>query len=144
MDFVLDASVSLAWFLPDESPSYADHVLDLLRNSQAFVPAIWPFEFANALLVAERRGRLAGAVARACLDRVRLLPVTVDRDSSLHAFGPVHALARQHGLAVYDAAYLELAARRGIPLASLDEPLSAAAIKAGIPLVGLPPATASR
>lgn len=132
MNFVLDASVALAWCFDDEKDRGALGVLERLRSDEAVVPPIWSLEVANGLVAAERRQRLDGvAVARA--GRLILaLPIVVepmDRERSLSAILPV---ARRRDLSVYDASYLELALRRGIPLATLDRGLAQAARAEGV------------
>ena len=135
---VLDASVALAWCFPDESNSGAEKLLDLMADgAKAIVPAIWPFEVANALLTAERRKRLSMAQVTAALRTLTLLPIIVDEVQVESVFGDVLAVARQGQLTEYDAAYLELALREGLPLATLDDQLRRAARHAGISLVAI-------
>jgi len=126
--FVVDASVSLAWGLEDESNEYTDAVLDALENGKALVPCIWLLEVSNALLVAERRGRVTQAMVAGFLEYLRSLPIVVG------IFGEVLLLAREQGLSVYDAAYLDLALRRGLPLATQDQVLREAARRMGVEL----------
>jgi predicted nucleic acid-binding protein len=129
---VLDASVAVAWCFPDESTEYAERVLDLLASgSGALVPAIWPFEVANALLVGERRKRVTLAQVTALLQRLTELPIMVDPIQVSGPFGRILSLARQQQLSEYDAAYLELALREGQPLATLDHGLRRACRNAG-------------
>jgi predicted nucleic acid-binding protein len=134
-EFVLDCSVALTWCFPDEANGYASSILDLLRESHGFVPAIWPLEIANALLVGERRGRISQADAMQFLSLVRNLPVAVDTDVSESAIDRIIALARAHDLSAYDASYLELAMRMGVPIATLDRQLISAANNLGKPLI---------
>ena len=134
--FVLDASVSVAWCFPEESAPYAEGVLDLLSQGiEALTPAIWPFELANALLAGERRKRLTVAQVTSVLQRIADLPITVDSLRVDRVFGQVLSVARQEQLTEYDAAYLELALREALPLATLDQGLRRAAQNAGIALV---------
>jgi predicted nucleic acid-binding protein len=134
--FVLDASVTLAWCFPEESTSYTEAVLDLLANgAEATAPAIWPFEVANALLVGERRKRVTVAQVTSMLSRIAALPIFVDPIRVDRAFEQVLSLARQQQLTEYDAAYLELALRENLPLATLDVRLRRAARDAGIALL---------
>ena len=135
MPFVLDASVALAWHLEDEVSEYADRVLDRLREDGVTVPSIWPLELANALIVAERRGRLLPAKVAQAVEQTSELPISMHDVPGELAFGPVLELARAQGLSAYDAAYLELAMREGLPLATQDEALRAAAQRVGVPLV---------
>jgi len=133
---VLDASVAVAWCVDDESIALSENVLDLLASGgQAVVPAIWPLEVANALLVAERRKRITTAQVTAQLGRIARLPILVEPTPADRAFGAVLSTARQHQLAEYDAAYIELALREGLPLATVDGNLGKAARDAGIRLV---------
>jgi predicted nucleic acid-binding protein len=133
-DFVLDCSVAMAWCFEDEADGYADHVLGALLDGSAFVPVIWPLEVANVVVVAERRGRLTPAEGREYLALLRRLPVRVDQESAHRAFEKTIALARARRLSTYDAAYLELAIRGGIPLATADAALRRAATRAGVEL----------
>ncbi len=96
------------------------------------VPSLWPLEVANALLMGERRKRTTEAKVARFLTLLRSLPVTTDDETGIRAWQESLHLARVHKLSVYDAAYLELAVRRGLPLATLDDPLKAAASAAGV------------
>jgi predicted nucleic acid-binding protein len=122
----------MSWCFEDESQQIADHVLDLLIENQALVPAIWLLEVANVLLVGERKGRITLAQAFHFLAMLETLPILVDSPFSLKISGDIYSLARTHRLTAYDAAYLELAMREGVVLATLDESLSAAAVQAGV------------
>lgn len=134
--FVLDASVSVAWCFDDESTPFSEGVLDLLSaGAEGVAPGIWPLEVANALLVAERRKRISMAQVTALLGRIVQLPVSVETVEPDRAFSQVLSVARQHQLTEYDAAYVELALRRGLPFATLDDKLRQAARMAGIKLV---------
>lgn len=125
---VVDASVAVAWCFEDEQSPFTEGVLDLLSaGTEALTPAIWPFEVANALLVAERRKRLTVAQVTALLGRVARLPVSVEPVETGRAFEQILSVARQQNLSEYDAAYLELALRTGLPLATLDGKLKEAA-----------------
>jgi len=133
---VLDASMTLAWCFPNESTAYTEAVLDLLTiGAEAFTPAIWPFEVANALLMAERRKRITIAQVTSILQRIASLPISVDPIQADRAFGRILSAARDEKLTAYDAAYLELAMREGLPLATLDDQLKQAARSAGVALV---------
>jgi len=132
MAFVLDSSVTLAWVLPDEQQDASDALLDRLLAASAWAPVIWPFEVANALLVSERRGRLRATDRKALINALAALPIDIDHDGVGEAFGVVLTLASQHGLTSYDASYLELAQRRALPLATLDERLRRASQQLGI------------
>ena len=131
--FVIDTSVAMAWCFQDEATQATEAVLDLLRTDQAVVPAIWPLEVANVLLVAERRGRLSEAQASRFLELLAQLPINVD--TSPTDMAGIVATGRRHTLSSYDASYLLLAERLGATLATLDKPLAKAARKAGVQLL---------
>jgi predicted nucleic acid-binding protein len=130
MSFVLDSSVALAWVLPDEGNAYADELLERLVAEGAVVPPIWPLEIGNVLLAALRRGRIGQTEFEAMVERLTRLPVDVDIEATDHALAGVLILAAQLGLTTYDAAYLDLALRRNLALATLDKRLRAACITA--------------
>lgn len=132
MNFVLDASVSLAWCFEDEGGEYALAVLDALRISEAAAASLWPLEVTNGLLTAERRKRLEPGEAARFTRLLLALPIAIDPVARSRAFEATRALARTHMLSSYDAAYLELAVRLGVPLATLDEKLLAAAATEGV------------
>ncbi len=134
-EFVLDGSVTMAWCFDDEATPYTDGVRDGLADKQAVVPSIWPLEAANATIMGERRGRLDGARSSRFLVLLQALPIVVDDETSSRAFSDIVHLARTYQLSAYDAAYLELAIRRGLPLACLDGKLKAAATAAGVVLI---------
>jgi predicted nucleic acid-binding protein len=134
--FVLDASVAVAWCFEDEATKFTESVLDLLSaGAEALVPAIWPVEVVNALLIAERRNRILLAQVTALLQRIAALPITVLPIDPLRAFDHILPVARQQSLSAYDAAYLDLALRQGLPLATLDEQLRRAAKTTGVVLL---------
>jgi predicted nucleic acid-binding protein len=130
--FVLDGSICLAWYFKDEANPYADAVAARFPDVQAIVPAIWPLELANAVLVGERRKRSTEAQATRWLNHLSSLSITVDDETSSRAWSDVLKLGRLHKLSAYDAAYLELAIRQGLPLATLDDRLKDAATAAGV------------
>ena len=133
---VLDASVAVAWFFDDEATEVSESVLNLLyAGAELLAPAVWPLEVANALLVAERRKRVSLAQMTALMSRITSFPISLETMDTARAFGPILSLARQQSLTEYDAAYLELALRRALPLATLDDELRRAARRAGIALV---------
>ena len=134
-DFVLDCSVSISWIFPDEDSDYAESVLKLLEDRQAIVPSIWFLEMANVLLVGERRERITQAQTSWAISLVNALDIVVDENTENNAFGATLALGRKQKLAAYDAAYLELAIRLQLPLATLDERLIAAANRCGVVLL---------
>lgn len=131
MSFVLDCSVTLAWLLPDEISARADAWLDQLSTRGALVPPIWGLEVGNALLMAVRRKRLSRPGFDRAFERLGALPIEVDGAGPLSS---ILGIAAQSGLTSYDAAYLELAKRRGLPLATLDTKLSDACRKFGVML----------
>ena len=124
MPFVVDASIAGAWILPDEAHPLADECQRSLAVDHALVPAVWWFEIRNLLIVSERRGRLDRNATAKALDIVATYPIV--QDQSPDGAAVLH-LARTHGLTVYDAAYLELAVRAKVPIATLDKRLAAAA-----------------
>lgn len=126
--FVVDASMTLAWCFPDESTAYTEAVLDLFsKGFEAIAPAVWPLEVANALLVGERRKRLTTAQVASMLKRILNLPISIDPIRIDNAFGSILMLARKEQLSEYDASYIELALREGLPLATLDDQVRRAA-----------------
>lgn len=130
MPLVLDASISLAWFFPDERTGFTDAALELAAREECWVPALWRLEFPNALLAAERRRRLTRAERLQVLDEVARFKLRVDPHA--HELRAISALAELHDLSTYDAAYLELAARLDSTLITLDRSLAAAAAAAGV------------
>jgi predicted nucleic acid-binding protein len=134
MPFVVDASVTLAWFLPDESSEYAAGISQHLESDSMLVPALWPVEVANGLLSAERRGRITVSEAAELGSMISLLPVTVVPTSQQDAMDRVVGLARRERLTAYDAAYLDLAMRQGVSLATQDTELRDAAMRVGVEL----------
>jgi predicted nucleic acid-binding protein len=136
--FVLDASVAVAWCFDDEATKFTEGVLDLISDgAEALVPSIWPLEVANALLVAERSKRIALAKVTGLLFRIAGLPISVRPTDPKQAFEQILPMARQQGLSQYDAAYLELAVREGLALATLDGELKRAAQAVGVELVSV-------
>lgn len=134
MAFVLDCSATMAWIFPDEATEATDRLRDELLGSRAFVPALWPIETANALLVATRRGRIAKDEWPELRSYLDALPIDIDPLAATRTWGPTLDLANAHGISLYDAMYLELAVRMRLPLATLDQPLSSAARAAGVEL----------
>ena len=129
---VLDASIVLSWCLGDEHDALADRAMQRTIDQGAVVPGIWWYELRNALVVNERRGRIGAEDVRASLADLAEMRISLDTD---HDGGVVLDLARRHGLSVYDAACLEVAARRGLPIASLDLRLRQAAAASRIALL---------
>lgn len=135
MPFVLDASVAACWLFDDEDHPHARLALARIRGDEARVPSLWWFEVRNTLLVSERRGRLTEADTTAFLAVLSRLAISVDRTPG----DDVLALARRRNLTVYDAAYLELARRADLPLATLDRRLAVAARAERVALIGEAP-----
>jgi predicted nucleic acid-binding protein len=133
--FVLDASVSLAWFLDSPVPDLAIRVRRSLETgSRAIVPPLWRLEMANGFAIAERRGNLTISFADRCLSDVEgLMASVIDESATAISLRQAHSVARSFRLSAYDAAYLETARREHLPLATLDRALGDAATKAGVP-----------
>lgn len=135
--FVLDSSVALAWLLPEKSAPGAGALLDRVVEAGALVPDLWRVEIADALLSVERSGRISVEQRLQALDALSRLPIALDAETSSHMWGETVTLAATHRLGVTRAAYLELAQRRGLPLATLDRDLAVAAEAGGVRLMGL-------
>jgi predicted nucleic acid-binding protein len=114
----------MSWCFDDETNAYADEVLGSLLTAEAVVPVLWSLEVANVLVVAERRKRLTEAQMIRAIALLQALPISVDEATAQQALGAILTLAREHGLSAYDAAYLELAMREGLSLATMDEKLT--------------------
>ncbi len=134
MNFVVDASIALSWCFEDEGDDYTVAVLKRLRSSEAVAASLWPLEVVNGLLTAERRKRIEPGDAARFAGLLLSLPIVIDPVLRRRAFDVTRGLARKHGLSAYDAAYLELAVRLGVPIATLDAPLQAAARAEGVRL----------
>jgi predicted nucleic acid-binding protein len=128
--FVVDASISAAWLLPDEATPATEAALQATATHEVWVPAIWLLEVGNLLLSAHRRKRITPEKRRQLAGAAAALRIKVDRQPV--TITALDELAARHGLSAYDAAYLELALRRGLPLATQDKALSGAMIKAGV------------
>ncbi len=137
--FVPDASATVAWCLDDEKYPWAERLLDRLQaGDEALVPRHWEIEVANAFVMAIRRGRLSlDAVLRVSKDLFGL-PIVIDNSQRPATFDRVCEIAHRYGLTAYDAAYLELAFRENLPLATMDKRLRSAAHSAGVLLVAEP------
>lgn len=125
--FVVDNSVVMSWCFQDQANDYADAVLSRLAEATAYVPSVWPLEVTNALLAAERRGCLSEAGSLRFLVLLSQLPIRVESEGPAKEMKDVLALARAHKLSSYDAAYPDLAMKKGVPLATLDKKLRQAA-----------------
>ncbi|TAH37061.1 MAG: PIN domain-containing protein [Planctomycetota bacterium] len=130
--FVLDCSIAMAWCFEEQADSGVLGFLRLTKERGASVPGLWPLEVANTLLAAERRRLFPEAESTRFLDLIAHLPIHVDEATADKASSTTMALARAHGLTAYDAAYLELAVRLGIPLATRDKGLEKAAVRCGV------------
>jgi predicted nucleic acid-binding protein len=131
--FIADASVAIGWVHPAQSTREARATLEALGAGDVLeVPALWPLEVANALTVLMRRRKLTADDRRSALGWLRALPIKIDHEASALAFTRIAELASEHQLSVYDAVYLELARRRGLPLATLDARLAEAARATGV------------
>ena len=133
---VVDASVALAWCFPDEASDYADGVLVALKGQAMVVPAVWGLEIANAMLAGERRKRLKQPEILRFVALLEGLSIVQDGQRASESVSNVLPLARDYGLSAYDAAYLELSIRHGVPLATLDAKLRKAAQRAGVRIFG--------
>ena len=131
---VLDASVAVSWCFPDRRTELTTGVLHEIANGFAVVPGPWALEVGNALAVAERKGYLKPVQLEAFLHDLSELPLQVEQHTAEQSFGRTLELAREHGLSTYDACYLELAERMGLPLATLDSDLKQAAQQSSIEL----------
>jgi predicted nucleic acid-binding protein len=135
LSFVLDNSVTMRWFFGDGKPqelAYAGKVLDALKKTSAYVPVTWALEAANVIARAEAKGLVTEARGGAFVELLAGVDIAADAATFSHALSDTLQLARRYKLSAYDASYLELALRMGIPLATLDEGLQKAARKAGV------------
>lgn len=129
---VLDCSVAVSWCFEDEASPETDSILERVRDEGALVPALWHLELGNVLIQAERRKRLTAAETANRLELIADLPIVTDEETPYRALREVLTLARASGLSTYDAAYLELAMRRGRALATKEQALVTAAGRAGV------------
>ena len=134
MTYVVDPSLALAWLLPDEHNQEAEVIRQEIENgADAWIPVHWWLEVGNALLMAERRGRITAEQATQALTLLDSLSLEEDEETAEQIPARTFSLARKHRLTLYDAAYLELAQRRGASLASFDSQLLDAAANEGVP-----------
>jgi predicted nucleic acid-binding protein len=132
---VLDASVTISALIEEHQSGEARDIFRNVASDGATVPALWPIEVGHILLLAQRR-RLLDATARSDhLNDLAQLPITIDQETAHHAWHDTILLAERHGLTLYDATYLELSLRRGLPLATFDAALRRAAVVAGVKLL---------
>ena len=135
MSFVLDNSVTMRWLFGDGKPqelAYAGRVLDAMQDVKALVPMTWGLEVANVIAKAEAKALVTDARSEAFLEMLEEVEIEVDAATFAHALSDTLQLARRYKLSAYDASYLELALRTGLPLATLDDDLQKAAKKAGV------------
>ncbi len=137
MSLVLDSSITVAWLYREEATKSVDDIFEYLIETGAWVPALWHLEVANVLQIGIRRKRHGTDFRDRVLSDFSDFPIHVDPETHRQAWGTTSRLAERHGLTLYDAAYLELALRRGLPLATLDEDLRAAAASDGVELLGM-------
>lgn len=136
MNLVLDCSIALAWIYADETTEPVRQVFDTVSEGGAWVPGLWRLEVANVLEMGVRRKRHDAAFRDSTLADLAQLPIQVDTETDRQAWGATLRLAERHQLTLYDAAYLELALRRNLPLASLDEDLRRAARAEKVKVLG--------
>jgi predicted nucleic acid-binding protein len=136
VSFVLDNSIALAWCFEDEHTPAVMDLLDRVAETGAFAPSLWPLEASNGLLMAERRSRVDARRRHRLAGFLRALPVTIDTETADQAWTATVRLAESHRLSVYHAAYIELAQRRRLPLATLDQDLIKAGRALGMALLG--------
>jgi predicted nucleic acid-binding protein len=127
--------MTMAWCFPEEATQQTEAVFDSLAGEhEIFVPVLWPYEVSNVLLGAVRRQRISSAKAKEFIDDLESLDIRMDDGTGL-VWETVYTLAERHRLTTYDAAYLELAQRKQLPLASLDGQLNSAAREVGIEMI---------
>jgi predicted nucleic acid-binding protein len=135
LSLVLDSSVTLAWLHADEGTEAVEQVFDRIVSTNAWVPTFWRLEVANSLHMSARRNRITAEFRDKSLADLSLLNILVDLDTHTFAWSTTLRLAERHRLTVYDAAYLELAQRLALPLATLDQDLRDAATALNVPLL---------
>jgi len=136
VSLVVDASLTLSWYFADERSAEADAILDRIAETGAIVPVLWRLEVANGLQVAIRRKRIDADFRDRAIQQLAMLPIRVDAETAAFAWTTTLQLADRFKLTVYDACYLELAQRREVPLATLDEDLRDAGRAIGVKLQG--------
>lgn len=136
VSLVLDSSAALAWIYADETTETVRRIFEIVAEDGALVPGLWRLEVANSLTVAVRRNRINTEFRNAALADLALLDIRTDPHTDANGWTTTMQLADRFHLTLYDAAYLELAHRRSLPLASLDEELRAAGRALGVPLLG--------
>jgi predicted nucleic acid-binding protein len=136
ISLVLDASITLCWCFEEEATAATDQLLERLQNESAAVPMFWYLEVANVLAVAERRRRITPADTAEFVELLERLMIDLDNETPTRAFNRILDLARTQRLTAYDAAYLELSMRLGVPLATKDIALGTAATRLGVAVLG--------
>ena len=131
MTFVIDASVAISWLFADEQTLLSMNLLQQVSGTGAIVPSLWRLEIASALQTGIKRKRIDAPYRDAAIQKLLSLPIETDPDTNDYAWTSTLRLADIHQITVYDASYLELALRRGLPLARRDDQLAAAAGRAG-------------
>ncbi len=132
---VIDCSIALTWCFEDEASPETDALFEQVRDEGAVVPGLWHLELGNVLLQAEKRGRISARDVAARFELIAALPIYVDQETTARAWREILTLARAQRLTVYDATYLELAARRSLRLFTLDGDLAQAAMRTGVIVV---------
>jgi len=131
---VVDCSVTLSWYIPDEVNGRTRAVLEYVADNGAITPFHWRAEMANGLLGAARRNRIERGFISTAFERLHVLPIADDLEGMKQTGSVAFGLAEEHTLTIYDAIYLETAMRRGLPLATMDKALRRAAQTAGVPV----------
>ena len=134
--FIIDCSLAMAWLFKDEATDKTTEVLERLATETGLVPAWWFLEVTNVIALAERKGRIAPPESQQFVTDLSRLDIEIDTESPSRSFSHILPLCRGSSLTSYDAMYIELALRRDLPLATLDERLRKAAKKAGVKLLG--------
>ena len=137
MSLVIDASLTVAWYFEDETTPATEAILDRVSEAGATVPTLWRLEVANAFQSAIRRKRITAPYRDQSLTELTQMPITIDADTNVYAWTTTLRLAERFALTIYNSAYLELAQRRSLPLATLDAELREAAAALGVTLLGL-------
>jgi len=135
--FVLDATVTMTWCFDDEATPLAEAILDRLSSliDTANVPALWLYEVVNVTQTATRKGRISEEKARKFLNSIAGLPIGIESPTRAQVLDTVYELTTKYRLTAYDAAYLELAIRQNLPIATFDQALASAARTAGVRLI---------
>jgi predicted nucleic acid-binding protein len=134
--FVVDSSVALAWCFADEATPARLRLYERMKDESVAVPGLWFIEITNVLAISERKGRITAVKVNEFISLIDRFKLEIDAEAPERAFADILPLCRSHQLTSYDAVYLDLALRRQLPLATLDEPLRKAAKKLGVKLLG--------